>query len=529
MKKILFLAFILSFFASCKSVETYNAQISKLHPIEDLHKDVDKLYKQLQRLHPRLYQFTTKEKFDFKIDSLKSTITKPLTSREFYKKLAVVTKYVGQGHMSIAPPSTKLERKERRAFNLMTFNIDNLDFEYIDNKLIISKAKGKDSLLENAEVLKFGDRTIEDLMATFKKRIASDGYNTTFYNRVIGKRILRYYGYDVGRYDSLKITFRSVDSTFVKHYKRLAKVKVKDSLQKDSVKTIKPKLKLTKAERKTKKLEWKQKRKERQKYGYDYNTKENTRSLSFVGADNTVALLKIKGFEKGKFEPFYDETFNILDSLNTKTLIIDLRNNFGGRLREINYLYSYLTDKEYTFINKSEINTRFPILKSLMSNSKPLGVKLFAGLLSPGLAVIDILRLSKKDGQLYYTFKSAKSQEPQALNFKGKTYVLINGNSFSASSILSTQLKGSNRATLVGEETGGAYNGTVAGIYKIYVLPNTKIKARIGLMHIDSKYKIEPDGYGVKPDVEILPTYKDRLNNIDPELEWVLKDIKCED
>lgn len=127
---------------------------------------------------------------------------------------------------------------------------------------------------------------------------------------------------------------------------------------------------------------------------------------------------------------------------------------------------------------------------------------------------------------MYYRFKASKLQEHKPNNFKGHIYVLINGNSFSASSIISTQLDGDDRATFVGEETGGAYNGTVVGYYKSYELPNTKVKMRIGLMHIDSKYKTNPDGFGIKPDVEIYPTYEDRLNGIDTELEYILKVIE---
>jgi C-terminal processing protease CtpA/Prc len=44
--------------------------------------------------------------------------------------------------------------------------------------------------------------------------------------------------------------------------------------------------------------------------------------------------------------------------------------------------------------------------------------------------------------------------------FKGKIYVMINGGSFSASSLISSNLK-LKRVTFVGEETGGAFNGTV--------------------------------------------------------------------
>ena len=105
-------------------------------------------------------------------------------------------------------------------------------------------------------------------------------------------------------------------------------------------------------------------------------------------------------------------------------------------------------------------------------------------------------------------------------------YVLINGNSFSASSLISTHLKATKRAVFVGEETGGAYNGTVAGIYKIYELPNSKLKIRMGLMHVDTPYKQTPDGYGVKPDVVVTPSLEDLILKKDTELQWILNDIK---
>ncbi|MGB3607590.1 S41 family peptidase, partial [Psychroserpens sp.] len=397
-------------------------------------------------------------------------------------------------------------------------------------------AVGQDTVLINAEILKIENESSQDLIETYKRLIASDGYNTTFHNRVVGNRFLRYYAYDKGRFDSITLTLRNADSTFVKQYKRRPlkdSIQVKkDSIKRDSIKLVNEvKPKLTKAERKAKKLERKAKQKYNSKYGFVPTphmpeVKNYTRNLTFVGRDSTVALIKIKEFQNGNYEGFYDDTFATLDSLQTKNLIIDLRNNFGGRLNEIDYFYSYLTNENYTFINKSEINGRFPILKSVMTNSNPLALKLVAGLMAPGLAVADLISVSKKDGQLYRRFKPAKEQEPKPLNFKGKLYVIINGNSFSASSILSTQLKGSQRAIFVGEETGGAYNGTVAGLFKIYELPNTKVQLRIGLAQVDSQYKTDIDGYGVKPDVEIIPTYQDRLDDIDPELEWILRAIE---
>jgi C-terminal processing protease CtpA/Prc len=535
-KKLLLMFCIAVLFVSCASIEKHNLQVTQLHSVEDIHEDIDKAYEQLQRHHPRLYQFVSKDILDFKFDSLKKGISVPMDSRTFYKQLATVTKHVGQGHLSISPPSIKLHREERIKRLESRFDINYLSFEYVDDKLIISDVVGKDSVLINAEVLKIEKEIPQDLIKRYKQLITADGYNTTFHNRVVGTRFMRYYANDKGRFDSISLTLKNADSTFIKTYKRRPlrdSLQIqRDSIKRDSLKAIfKTLVKLTKAERKAKKIEQKAKQKQNSKYGFVSTphmpeVKNYTRSLNFIGKDSTVAIVKIKIFQNGNFEGFYDETFTALDSLKTKTLIIDLRNNFGGRLDEIDYLYSYLIDENYILINKSETNTRFPILKSLMSNSNSFGTKIFVGLLSPGLATADLLNVSKKDGKLYRKFKSAREQEPKPLNFKGKIYVLINGNSFSASSVLSSQLHGTNRATFVGEETGGAYNGTVAGLFKIYELPNTKVRVRIGLMQLDTKQKTDIEGYGIKPDVEILPTYHDRLNNIDPELEWILKDIE---
>ena len=91
-----------------------NEHITSLHPVEDLQSDVDKIYKQLKKHHPKLYQYTPKTVLDFKFDSLKSSITKPMNSRQFYKKLAPVLAHVKQGHISISSANKRFTRKERK-------------------------------------------------------------------------------------------------------------------------------------------------------------------------------------------------------------------------------------------------------------------------------------------------------------------------------------------------------------------------------------------------------------------------------
>ena len=174
---------------SCKSVDTYNEQVTSLHSIESLKADVNAVYKQLQKHHPHLYQYTSKEVLDFKFDSLKTTITKPITSQAFYEKIAPVIKEVRQGHISVVPPKEKFTKKERKALRKKEFEFYKLDFEYLDDALWVKGAR-KDSALIGSQVLKIGNEDPNDLIKKYKTQIASDGYNTTLYDRAMSKGLL---------------------------------------------------------------------------------------------------------------------------------------------------------------------------------------------------------------------------------------------------------------------------------------------------------------------------------------------------
>ena len=134
----------------------------------------------------------------------------------------------------------------------------------------------------------------------------------------------------------------------------------------------------------------------------------------------------------------------------------------------------------------------------------------------------------RKDENNNYTLPlpAIRLGHPNQNGFKGKLYVLINGGSFSASCILSSNLKGTKRAVFVGEETGGDYNGCVAGWAPEIKLPNSRLNLRLPLLIIQPKQKTNIEGHGIFPNVEIEPSLTDKINNIDPELNWVLDDIK---
>ncbi len=519
MSKNKFIYLLLLLFTSCTSVEKYNQSISKLHSPEELQSDVDFAYKKIKKLHPDLYWYISEDSLYQEFSKVKNSIQEPMSSIDFYKQLAPAIASIRQGHTYANTPNIKQTKKEIKENGRVVNPFKPYAFDNIDNKLVISKNYGKDStIIEGSEVLSVDNEKTEDLVSSFQSLVTGDGYNKTFVPRYTMTSFSRLYLNTHELKDSIKITLLKNDSIY-SHYLFSHKRKESD-IKKDSTDTIstkpEPKEKLDRKSKKQRKV-WEQ------KYAYDKYKKEKYRSLEFIDIDSIteVSYIKIRGFEGGKYKKFYEESFAKIDSAKSEYLIIDLRNNLGGSLAEIHELYSYLTNKEYVFIEKSKMTRRTSFLYPYFHSSS-IVVKSAAVLFYPILAGIQLSKVRKYDGVPYFAFKSSKKTKPKDNNFKGKIYVLINATSFSASCILSTNLDAANRASFVGNETGGAYNGTVAGLRAIIELPNSKLNMKVGLLTVNSPYKTTPDGYGIKPDFYINNTNLET----DDQLEWILNDIK---
>jgi len=193
-------------------------------------------------------------------------------------------------------------------------------------------------------------------------------------------------------------------------------------------------------------------------------------------------------------------------------------------------LYSYLADSDFVFTDKSEVVSRTSILHTNYFRGNPLFFNAILFAFSPIKLIsmgITLLKVQKgANNKYYYSLPGSQSSHSRPDNFKGNVYVLINGGSFSATCILASNLKGSQRAVFVGEETGGAFNGTVAGKMTVLTLPGSKLNVRFGLALIQPHYKTDIEGRGIFPDIEIKPTLKDRIKGKDTEIKWILDDIK---
>lgn len=499
---------------NCTSVEKYNQRLEQPIAVTDLQKDVDYVQHKLEKLHPSLYKYISKENLNYKFDSLKKVIDRPMTRKEFYFILSPVIASVRQGHMVLSPPYKRVSKKEQKRFkNIGTGPLSQFDFEWINYKLYVIKNKSSEKTIQaGAEVISINQIPPQNIYNRYRSTYTSDGYNTTYITRGFSKRFTTYLTNEIGINDSLKYVFKQNDSLKEIVIHRLKPEKKVDKVATDKAIVQKAKV-ISKREKRI--------------YGYDDATKLFSKNLNFVPSDSSVAILKLRDFSNGKFRVAYREIFEKLSMSKAKTLIIDLRGNPGGRVADVVNLYSYLTDKEYTMLQPAEVTSKTSLWKLGVFNKMPNITYPLLGVFYPGYMLFSTLRTKKNsDGTYTYSLVGSKKRENNPNYFKGKIYVMINGGSFSASCLLSATLKANSNVTFVGEETGGGFNSTVAGLLPVITLPKSKLLWRLGLMDVKTTNQTSVLGHGIYPDKEIIATLKDKIEGKDPELDWIMNDIK---
>lgn len=490
--------------SSCSSVRKHNEQRSSCIPPEELKEDVDYAYAKIKEMHPRLYWYIPKKQLDYKFDSLKQTIDQPLTPLEFYFKLQPVIASIKEGHLSLRIPIKKFTKKELKSLENKKGMFSRFEYYVSGEHLYIIENKDSiENIKPGTEILKINDVPVPVYLKKYKNLISSDGYNTTFQPYFLKDIFFNFYSAEFGFNDTAKI--ETLYDKKIKTYILKRAEKSKTDFEKDK--------------------EQKKKTLERKVNDYVAFNDSYNRTFKFLAPDSSTAYIKVKSFSRTYSEKFYKETFAKIKNAKAKYLIIDIRNNYGGSLDEINNLYSYLASEPFTLIKRSQVTSKSsPLKTNYFRKSNALNYT-FKSLLYPAFLVSQTMSTYKKDSIVYYKMKADRETQPQKDAFHGKVFVLINGGSFSASSIIAAKLKNDKLATLVGEETGGANDGTIAGFYSYQKLPHSKISLPIGLALVQPNISFTNTERGVIPDVTITENIQDILDKKDRQMEWVMKKI----
>jgi hypothetical protein len=244
---------------------------------------------------------------------------------------------------------------------------------------------------------------------------------------------------------------------------------------------------------------------------------DSYRELSVLSSNQKVACLKVFGF--GGSVSFYRKAFRLIEKEGFQTLILDLRGNSGGNLFNANQLLTYLVNDTFNlcfkrrsgkidFDGRSDMSfsMRFSMLMFRLLKSKPKGLR---------------PTCKKEKDILVNRFYF----EPEKKNFySGKLVVLMDGGTFSAASLVASQLRKKMKTKLLGEESGGGARGCNAMIMPTVTLPKTRMRVSIPLFQIDHELGNVPFR-GLIPDYTLNSNINLKVQGIDPELEFLAKNI----
>ena len=228
-----------------------------------------------------------------------------------------------------------------------------------------------------------------------------------------------------------------------------------------------------------------------------------------------VARLRVRAFDGQAFTPTLDSAFREFRARGTTALILDLRGNGGGVDDYGALLVSYFVDKPFRYFDHISVPTIAPSFATWLPRT-------FEAMRTGSVA----------DPAGGYRITTAQHRgvgewQPAATPFLGRLVVLIDGGTFSTAADVTAQLRSMGRATFIGEETAGGYEGNTSGLNASIVLPNSKLRLRI--MMYDYWNAVKPPanhGRGTMPDRAVLRRVQDVIQGADPALQEALRVLR---
>jgi hypothetical protein len=471
---------------SCSVSKNYNAD--KKYSIETLQADYSLLRNILEKKHPSLYWYTSKDSMDYYFNEGYRNIADSMTELQFgWKILAPLTNKIHCGHTSFGMSkgwNRFIKNKKIPSFPLYLK-------VWKDTMVVTSNANRKDSIIKKgALITSINGIRNTDLLKKMFGHMVQDGYEDNvnyirlstsfpyFHRNVFGI----YKNYTVGYIDNFGkekiaiLPLLGIKEDTLSKIKALPPVKQKHISRKEKL--------------------------------------ENVRSLQ---TNNGTSVITLNTFSRGNhLKTFFRRSFKTIRKNNIRDIVIDLRANGGGDI------------SNYVLLTKYIRNTSFKVADTAAAISKnfsPYTRYIKSGFFNS----LGLLLLTKKasDGRYHYGFWKKREMHPKNKNhFSGNAYVLTNGLTFSASSLFCNAVKGQSNVTLIGENTGGGWHGNSGIMIPDITLPNTKLRVRLPMFRLVQYQHSPKTGTGVVPDIYVGPTVESSRKDIDRKMEFVNQLIK---
>jgi C-terminal processing protease CtpA/Prc len=467
---LLTLCLIVSF---CSSTVKVSAQ--ETHQ-DSLQADFATFRTLLTKSYPSLYRYTSQIKMDAILDSNYNSIKPNTTDFEFYKLLKRTLSSIKDGHLYCSlPPALQKYREEKAKFFPLQL--------YFTDQHTYQSASDEDKLPNGSEILSIDNQPIDLIRQHTFAYIVSDGAIQTKKLSILNNFFYFYYYLSDGEHSHYDVKFKTPDGA-------TKQIRIAARTEKEIVK--------------------------------DENENKPIKQLRLTIIPDKTAILTIKSFEKSQLEAngenfpeFLQRSFATLHKKEIKKLIIDLRGNGGGRDTYGPLLYSYLAQKPFQYYKSlNTITTELPY-QQFRSNTSSYN----------NLTKEMLTKLSPNNYKLKTTaHPNLQTIRPAPVNYQGKLWFLIDGQSFSTTAEFCAIAFSNNLGKFIGEETGGTYGGNTSGVQIESTLPNTKIQISFGTVQYNMAVSPKSNpARGIIPQYKIQPGSNDIINKTDVQLNYALK------
>ena len=410
--------------------------------------DLNTLRRNLESFHPGFYRYTTADSMAYYFKTAQNRIKKSQKVTDLYKEVTYLLSKVRCGHTRPSLPVAANDAFKRSQSFLP------LSVRYLGQRLFIEDLRTNEGgLAKGDELLSINGLSESVLTEQIFEHLSADGFIKTGKYRQ-AERYFRYYYQLYVAPDSelyrLQVRKPSGDQTEV----TITGERWDDLLSMD---TPLP-------ERAVLELE--------HRPDYSYMKIGTFVSYYLNNADLDYAA-------------FLEASFSALKRKGVKNLVLDLRDNGGGDDNYGALLVSYFADKPFRYFERIEVTDDYEGYGNIeRSNGR----------------------------KLMTSHKGLSTWQPQANRFTGKVYVLTNGRSFSTCADVSTVLHHHNWATLIGEETGGGYDGNTSGYSRTLTLPNSNIRLNLPMwMYTTANLGHDYYGRGAVPHKPVIPSLEGYL------------------
>jgi len=481
----LFFLFSLPLFFSCSVSKNYNPD--KKYSKEALQEDYTLLRNILQKKHPTLYWYTSKDSMNYYFDRGYKSITDSMTELQFgWQILAPLTANIHCGHTSFSMSKGWehfIKNKTIPSFPLFLK-------VWKDTMMVIGNLNHKNRLIQNGSFISsINGMKNADLVNYMFHFLVEDGYSENV------------------NYIRLSVDFPYFHRNIFGLYKKY-QVDYTDSNgieKKTLIPYYAPEVDTVKKQKKEKTI-----------YERNRTRQERLQDIRSLQYDSLFALMTVNSFSKGHLKIFFRRSFREMRKNKTKNLVIDIRANGGGDIIKSVFLTKYLRDKSFKVAD-----TAYAISNTLKPFTRYISGGFFNNI---GLFFVTH---KEKDGKYHFGYWERHRFYPKRKNhFDGNIFVLTNGFTFSASSLFCNAVKGQKNIKLVGEETGGGWYGNSGIMIPNITLPNTKLRVRLPFFKLVQYDHIPVKGTGVIPDVYVGPNWRDILKGKDSKIDKVKEMIE---